>query len=195
MKVKKNKIKFIDLKKYGFAVEPKYYWWGWSKSPKILGRESLVKALVKAKKFLPTKWNFKVWDCRRPRQVNELMIKSFFRRIKQVNPRLSAKETKKLVIKFAGPVPSLKRDKNLWTHYNGGAIDLTLVDEKGNEVYMGTEHDDLTKKATLRYFENKKNLSVLNKIAKNNRRILSRAMRKSGFEEYRYEWWHWWFEK
>lgn len=42
------KIKFVDIKKYGFVVEPRYYFYGWSKSARILARKSLVEALKKA---------------------------------------------------------------------------------------------------------------------------------------------------
>jgi len=192
---RKTKIKFVDVKKYGFITEPRYYFWGWSNSPKILARNSAVKALIRAKRFLPKGYNFKIWDCQRPRQVNELMIKSFWRRIKYSHPKLSKKEVKKLVIRFAGPVPSPKRETKLWTHRTGGAVDLTLVDRSRKEAYMGTDHDDLSERAALGYFDKKKNLSALDKIAKKNRRILIRAMKKAGFGDYKYEWWHWWIDK
>jgi len=189
------KTKFVDVKKYGFVVEPRYFFYGWAKSPKILARKSLGKALIKAKKFLPKAWNFKIWDCQRPRQVNELMIKNFWKRIKYAHPKLSSKEIKKLVVRFGGSVPSPKIETEIWIHRNGGAVDLTIINKQGEELYMGTDFDNLTKKAAIDYFEKKKNLSILEREARKNRRILVRAMKKAGFGGYKYEWWHWWFDK
>ena len=189
------KLKFIDIKKYGFVVEPRYFFYGWAKSPKILARKSLVKALIKARRFLPKGWNFKIWDCQRPRIVNELMIKNFWRRINQAHPRLSSKEIKKLVVRFAGPAPSPKIETKIWTHRNGGAIDLTIINKKGEELYLGTDFDDLTEKAAADYFERKKNLNIFEKEAKKNRRLLKRVMEKAGFGSYKYEWWHWSYDE
>jgi hypothetical protein len=59
----RTKIKFVDVRKYRFVAEPRYFYWGWTKSPMILGRKSALEALFNAKKFLPKGYNFKIWDC------------------------------------------------------------------------------------------------------------------------------------
>lgn len=189
------KIKFVDVKKYGFVAEPRYFYWGWAKSSKILGRESVVKLLVKAKTLLPKGYNFKVWDCQRSRKVNLEMLASFKRRIFDMYPRLSQKEKMKLVIRFGGPVPPPIKITRPNTHRNGGSFDLTIIDKNGNELYMGTDHDDLTEKATTDFFETKINLTLIEKEAKNNRRLLKRVLIEAGFKNYTAEWWHWSFDK
>ena len=68
-------------------------------------------------------------------------------------------------------------------HQTGGAVDLSLCDEHGNPLDMGT-----------RYLEhNEKTVTECQSITKeqrNNRKILLAAMRDAGFVNYPGEWWH-----
>ncbi len=68
-------------------------------------------------------------------------------------------------------------------HTKGIAIDLTLADLKGNELDMGTNFDDFTKKA---YHLSKS----INRKSKVNRRLLLSIMTLAGFDYYLNEWWH-----
>lgn len=188
------RIKFVDVKRYGFVAEPRYFYWGWAKSPKILARESVVEALVMARKFLPKGYNFKIWDCQRPRKVNLAMLASFKRRVFDMYPRLSKKEKMKLVIRFGGPVPPPIKITRPNTHRNGGSFDLTIIDKNGNELYMGTDHDDLTERVTTDFFETKINLTLIEKEAKKNRKLLKRVLIRAEFKNYAAEWWHWSFD-
>jgi zinc D-Ala-D-Ala dipeptidase len=187
------KLNFINLTKYKFIFEPRYYYFGWSKSPKILLRKSVAILLVKAKKLLPPGYNFKIWDGQRPRVVQLKMIDSFRRRFHNQYPKLSPKKIEELVYQFAAkPLIKVKR---LDTHRNGGSVDLTIINAKDEELFMGTDHDDLTEKAATDYYENKKTLNAVEKLAKKNRRFLKRIMLKTGFINYSAEWWHWSYDK
>lgn len=68
-------------------------------------------------------------------------------------------------------------------HCRGVAVDLTLTDEKGNELDMGTEFDDFTEKS---YHAN----NEISAQAQKNRFILMGIMLSSGFDFYKNEWWH-----
>jgi D-alanyl-D-alanine dipeptidase len=186
-------MKLVRLARYKFIVEPRYYYFGWSKLPHIVGRPTLVKALVRARTYLPKGYNFKVWDCQRPRYVQLAMIASFRRRLKLQHPRATPQQISKMVTQFAAkPLVHVPRFD---THRHGGAIDLTIVDRRGNELYMGTDHDDLTVKAAAAYYEGKPKLSPPELEARRNRRILVRVMKRAGFENYAPEWWHWSFPR
>ncbi len=187
------KIRLVDLSRRGFVIEPRYFFWGWSKSPKILGRASLVDALVRARKHLPKGFNFKIWDCQRPRSVQILMLKSFVRRFRAAHPAWSKARLEKTLYTF-GARPTMRVTK-LYTHRLGGAIDLTIIDKKGDELFMGTDHDDLTERATLEYYETRKPKTALDREARKNRRLLKRVMLKAGFMIYPPEWWHWMFDR
>ncbi|HEV8601166.1 MAG TPA: M15 family metallopeptidase [Patescibacteria group bacterium] len=186
-------MKFVDVSKYGFIVEPRYYFFGWTNSPVIIGRPSAVKALVKARKFLPKGYNFKIWDMQRSLKAQLLMIKSFRKRLKLLYPKLKGTEFDKLLFTFAAK--PLKKVTRLGTHRLGGAVDLTIIDQSGEELFMGSDHDDLTTKARLDYYEAKQRLSSLEQMALRNRRMLKSVMTKAGFSAYLPEWWHWNYEK
>lgn len=189
-------MKFVDVAKYKFVLEPRYYFFGWSGSSKVLARKSAIEQLVKARKLLPKGYNFKIWDAQRPRSVQLAMLDSFRRRFSTLRIRrgerlirLSRSEIEKMVFTFgAKPLLCVTR---LDTHRNGGSFDLTVVDRSGKELYMGTDHDDLTERAGTDYFEKKPRLTASELEARKNRRLLKRIMLKTKFLNYHREWWHW----
>lgn len=187
------KLKFVDLRKYGFMIEPKYYFYGWTRSAKVLARKSVAKNLVEAKSYLPEGYNFKIWDCKRTLNTQINMLDSFRRRLRLAHPKMSKKNLEELVFTF-GARP-IKRVERLDAHRNGGSVDLTIVNREGQELYMGTEFDDLTEKAATDYFEKKKKLNTLEKEAQKNRQILINVMIKAEFINYAPEWWHWSYNK
>lgn len=188
-------MKLVSLAKYRFILEPRYHFYGWSKSPEILARPSAVKALIKARSLLPKGYNFKIWDGYRSLKIQVAMLNSIWRRLRIMYPRFSHKKREELLFMFGGRRMPPRHVKELNTHRNGGAFDLTIVDQNDYELYMATDHDDLTEKAALNYFEKKKRLTSLERIAKNNRRLLKRVMTKAGFKIYEPEWWHWGYNK
>ena len=72
------------------------------------------------------------------------------------------------------------------THVRGIAIDLTLVDENGKELDMGTVFDDMSEQS----HHGSKAIQENNTKAEKNRKILAEIMEKSGFQIYDNEWWH-----
>lgn len=68
-------------------------------------------------------------------------------------------------------------------HSRGAAVDLTLVDQLGNELDMGTPFDDFTNKSHHGSLE----VSV---EAQKNRLILLGIMSAAGWDFYQCEWWH-----
>jgi len=73
--------------------------------------------------------------------------------------------------------------KNGSRHNRGAAVDLTLVDNEGEELDMGTPFDDFTEKAHFAY-------DGLTVEQRKNRDILKEAMEKFGFNVLETEWWH-----
>lgn len=68
-------------------------------------------------------------------------------------------------------------------HNRGAAVDLTLVDSRGNELPMPTGFDDFTERAHRSY-------SGLPKEVMERRDRLARAMTNQGFLPLPTEWWH-----
>ena len=65
----------------------------------------------------------------------------------------------------------------------GAAIDLTLVDQNGTELDMGTPFDDFT----LKSHHGSLNISV---TAQRNRAVLLGLMTAAGWDFFRNKWWH-----
>lgn len=122
---------------------------------------SLKKAINSAKKL---GYKFKIWDCFRPFEAQQ----EFFDWNQKNFPN---------AIIFSNP------KNGLVTHCRGIAIDLTLVDNNGNELNMGTDFDDLTKKAYFVY-------DGISDEIKANRLILKKIMEDVGFLSIKNEWWH-----
>ncbi len=186
-------LKFVDAKTHGFVVEPRYYFYGWTDSSTILMRRSTAHALKRAKKFLPKGYNFKIWDCKRTYNTQAQMLKSFRRRLKLMHSRANPAFIRKEVYRYGGRL--YKRVIRLDTHRMGGALDFTILDRYGNELDMGTDHDNLDRKSCLDYYEYKKRLTVREKKIRANRRLLKRVMIQAGFVPYPEEWWHWSYNK
>jgi zinc D-Ala-D-Ala dipeptidase len=143
-------------------------------------RERVAKRLVKANSLLPKGLRLKMVDGFRPISAQKKIYRQLFSELKQKHPGWSneelVSETDKWVANPSKTVPA---------HSTGGTVDLTIVDEKGRELDMGTPINtpDIKKAMTL-----SKSISAK---AKKNRKLLIKVMIETGFANYAPEWWHW----
>ena len=75
-------------------------------------------------------------------------------------------------------------------HNYGLAVDVSIVDEKGDSIDMGTKVDALT---YMSHIDEEEKLVAEGKISRQameNRRLLRRVMKEAGFRSIRTEWWH-----
>jgi D-alanyl-D-alanine dipeptidase len=70
----------------------------------------------------------------------------------------------------------------------GGAVDLTLIDENGLTLNMGTDFNAEPLKTQNATYTAAQNISI---EALRNRQLLMSVMSKAGFVNYPTEWWHW----
>lgn len=75
--------------------------------------------------------------------------------------------------------------RNRGRHTRGTAVDVTLIDAKGDPLPMPTGYDDFTEKA-----HSDHDGPEVSPEAKANREKLADVMTRHGFEAYPYEWWH-----
>jgi D-alanyl-D-alanine dipeptidase len=75
-------------------------------------------------------------------------------------------------------------------HNYGCAIDLTLKDDSGREVDMGTPFDTFTELSQPKLETLHLQTGLLNQEHVNNRLILREAMTGAGFLQLPHEWWH-----
>lgn len=114
-------------------------------------------------------WKLRVLDALRPREIQEKMFA-------KVKGTLKSKYV-------ANP-----RDGS--GHNYGMSVDVTLEDEHGNEIDMGTAFDDFTPLAQPRYEAMHVKNGKLTKAHYDNRLLLRSVMRQAGFNALLQEWWH-----
>ena len=123
-------------------------------------RVKTAKALIKANRDFKKKGvKIKFYDCYRPNSVQYKMWEIV------PNPQYVANPVKGSI------------------HNKGGAVDITLVTLKGEELDMGTDFDFFGKRA---YHDN---LDLPQEIL-GNRKLLKETMEAHGFWSIRTEWWH-----
>ena len=123
-------------------------------------RLKTVKALVKAnKEFIRKGYRIQLFDCYRPLDIQKRMWQIVS------NPEYVADPAKGSI------------------HNRGGAVDITLVDNNGVALDMGTSFDFFGPEAGHNY----QNLS--NEV-KQNRVFLKQIMQENGFVSFDSEWWH-----
>jgi D-alanyl-D-alanine dipeptidase len=123
-------------------------------------RHAVAERLVKVQQSLQQKgFGLKIWDGYRPHSVQKKMWEKMPDPSYVANPR---------------------RGSN---HNRGAAVDVTLVDLKGNELEMPTGFDDFSQKA-------RSNYPNVSEQVRRNRTILQHAMKAQGFSTISSEWWH-----
>lgn len=75
-------------------------------------------------------------------------------------------------------------------HNFGAAVDLTIVDEEGNELDMGAGYDDFREIAFPKLEQQFLKSGLLTQLQVNNRKLLRKVMMSQGFRNIPSEWWH-----
>ncbi|MEN1784163.1 MAG: M15 family metallopeptidase [Bacteroidota bacterium] len=123
-------------------------------------RVKTAKALIAANAtFMEKGYRIKFFDCYRPNAVQHKMWALF------PNPQYVANPHKGSI------------------HNKGGAVDITLVDEEGRQLNMGTIFDFFGRRAHHDFVD-------LPQEVLDNRAYLKETMEKYGFWGIRTEWWH-----
>jgi len=123
-------------------------------------RKETVEALINAnREFLKSGFRIKIFDCYRPLDVQKKMWSIVSNPIYVADPAKGS------------------------IHNRGGAVDLTLIDENGTELDMGTSYDHFGPEAAHAY-------NKLSSKVKRNRKFLRKVMENNGFQTFESEWWH-----
>ena len=152
---------------------------------KCLMRREVYEKLQKAAGMLPEGYRFKIYDAWRPFALqHELYEKYKVEIIRTYNLEMAPEDVQRDMIKkfVSEPVKDIKTPP---VHTTGGAVDLTIVDDKGNELDMGGGFDELSDRSKTSYYEGSEEAEIIN-----NRRLLYNAMTSAGFTNLPSEWWH-----
>lgn len=179
VELKSNEFFVVDMKypslKMKNAVEQCFVRW------------EVYEMLLKAAQSLSGKYKIKIWDAWRPfalqKELYDLYSANIVKRFGLAN--CTETQRKSVIAKFVSD-PIEDRDVPP-VHTSGGAVDVTLVDLEGKEIKMGTDFDAFTELTATTYFEQNKELD---KVVRNNRRLLYYTMINAGFTNLPSEWWH-----
>lgn len=152
---------------------------------KCLLRKEAYEHLLQAAKKLPQGYKIRILDAWRPFALQKELYEKYSREIisKYGLEDANDEEKKAIIRKF---VSEPRNDRNYPpVHTTGGAVDVTILNELGKELNMGTAFDSFADEAYTDYFE----IHEIQEI-KNNRRLLYNVMVHSGFTNLPSEWWH-----
>ena len=153
---------------------------------------SLLQAQVQLQKHYPN-WRIQIFDAYRPVAVQQFMVDYTFAEVVQAQGLTPAQLTAaqrtviwKQVYQIWA-VPSLEANCPP-PHSTGGAVDITLVDDTGTPVNMGSAIDELSPASHPDYYAN--STAPSEQQYNFHRQLLWDVMRHSGFQRHPGEWWH-----
>ncbi len=183
-----NHERMIDLKKqHEIAYGP---------SPEIPNnsdytklRKTVYEKLKQAQALLPQGLRFRLYEGYRSLKLQEMLFDARYAKVKAQHPSWSPAQLFHETTKLVSPVFNLDSSKNIPPHSTGGAIDVYLINDKGEEVDMGIHPKDWM--SDLHGTLSLTNSDVISKEAKHYRHIMSDVLSRVGFVNYPTEYWHW----
>lgn len=163
-------------------VSPQYFLQGLPGAlPELYLRESVYARLLQVTENLPAGYKLLVYDAWRAIATQQALFDTLWQRYRNAHPDWSdAQVTAATLVIVALPsIDPLKPSP----HNTGGSVDLTLVDDKGRILDMGTPFDEASARAAT-------NFAGISEIAYANRKVLVDLMLAAGFTNYSDEWWH-----
>jgi D-alanyl-D-alanine dipeptidase len=146
----------------------------------VLVRAGLASRLTDARDALPAGVDLRVIEGHRSLADQQAIIDDYTRELRLLHPDADEVELTRLYSRFVAPVA-------VAPHVAGAAVDLTLVNSSGDELWMGTPVDATPEQsAGACWFD-----AEVDWTARQNRTILANAMTGAGFVNYPTEWWHW----
>ena len=159
-------------------------------------RQSVLPRLQLAQNVLRSQhagWSIQVFDAWRPLPVQRYMVEHEFERLKKIEgldqQQLDADSEQRLWHKVFSVWARPSDDPQLPPpHTTGAALDITLLDDSGQPVDMGSRIDSFGEAALPGYFAG--SAAETGQRAHANRALLAEVMTMAGFQRHPFEWWH-----
>ncbi|MBE9205143.1 D-alanyl-D-alanine dipeptidase [Nostoc sp. LEGE 06077] len=162
-------------------------------------RQSVVENLITAQNYLELlhpHWRIQIFDGYRPVTVQQFMVDYSFATAVQARglteAELSPSQREEIwdAVYQIWAVPSMD-EKTPPPHSTGAAVDVTLVDDAGQIVDMGSPIDELSERSHPDYYANHQHPEAQQYHV--HRQLLNDVMFKAGFQRNPREWWHFCF--
>ena len=165
------------------------------KSPYYL-RQGVLDRLIQAQENLQQLhpgWQIQIFDAYRPVEVQEYMVDYTFKQTVAIRgldiAKLSSAESAQILedVYQIWAIPSFDIDTPP-PHSTGAAIDISLADEQGLSIDMGSPIDEMSPRSHPGYFS--KSIDPIEQQYHQNRLLLTQIMNSTGFIRHPGEWWH-----
>lgn len=152
-------------------------------------RKTVYEKLVQAQELLPTGIRFCLYECYRSLDLQTMLYENRYKIIKGQNPEWTEEQLFIETIKMVSPIINMDGTRNTPAHSTGGAIDIYLIDEKGDPLDMGIHPKDWMEDThgTLSLTSS----AHISSHALKNRQTMNNALEAVGFVNYPTEFWHW----
>jgi D-alanyl-D-alanine dipeptidase len=144
-------------------------------------RRSVAERLLQAQSALPSGLRILVAEGYRPYDLQEFDFSRRRRRLLDGDPTLSDEDAFLKASEGVSP-------PEVAPHVSGAAVDLPLVDERGQALDMGTPINDSPEESEGACYFDAENITA---EARRNRDTLAGALLGAGLVNYPAEWWHW----
>lgn len=179
---------------YAFDRNPPYYQRADGAITALLLRDGVARRVGEVDKRLRAEGlRLHLFDAWRPRAVQAFFHDVWMpREMRRRHPEWDDARVMEEVQRYwAAPSASPERPA---PHETGGAVDLTIVWDDGEPLWMGSLFDDATSLAhTDRFERDAEEVSFSDEEARANRRLLYWLMMEAGFASHPREWWHYSF--
>ncbi len=159
-------------------------------------REGVLERLNQASLYLSTEMpgcRLLIYDAYRPLSVQRFMIDHEFSKL------AAARKIETDDLDQAGYQSLMDEVLTVWAepdtnlnspppHCTGAAIDLTIIDEAGDPLDMGSAIDAIGKVSLPHYFAG--SVTEREVVFHSNRELLNQVMTRAGFHRLPHEWWH-----
>ena len=165
------------------------------KSPYYL-RQGVLDRVIQAQdqlQQLHPGWQIQIFDAYRPVEVQQYMVDYTFQQTVTSRgldiTKLSSSESEQIWqdVYQIWAIPSF----DLHTpppHSTGAAIDITLADDRGMPIDMGSPIDEMSPRSYPAHFGN--STDTMEQQYHHNRQLLEQIMNSAGFIRHPEEWWH-----
>ncbi|KAA1421095.1 M15 family metallopeptidase [Nocardioides humilatus] len=144
-------------------------------------RAHLADRLYRADLALPTGIRLRVVEGHRSVADQRRIIDAYSEEVRRAHPAVTGAELDRLVSRFVAPL-------EVAPHVAGAAVDLTLVDESGSPLDLGTPIDATPEQSGGRCYFASPDIGL---EARALRLVLADALSGAGLVNYPTEWWHW----
>ncbi|MEU6070796.1 M15 family metallopeptidase [Streptomyces sp. NPDC047082] len=144
-------------------------------------RQGVLDRLLKAQARLPEGMRLLFVEGYRPPALQRHYFDEYAAQLRADRPKWSAEQVRSAASRYVSP-------PEIAPHSAGAAVDLTLVDDNGRELDLGTRMNATPEESAGACYTQADNISD---GARSHRHLLSSALTAAGLVNYPTEWWHW----